>query len=527
MAAISSGDRPSLRGPISNVDSAPDVDPRSGLELYAITRDLTLRAQTGGADGVLTEIHDVLVLARAAGARRIIHQLLYIEALCNFHLGRLDECIAVCDRLTIELSDDPVDRGWLSSSASLRAIVHIVAGERTAALAELTDAAIYVHDSPPRGLAYVWAVNGLGVGYLAVRMYELALAQYDQISDESSFGEYSVSAFYRVLNAQLAHMYWGLELVRIGSLEARDHFEQALALEGSARDYLPAKDAKTWNLVLAARIGLCLAFLDQSEAAIDQLTVVIEPLSRQEVDEAIVARIGLVRALSNLTAQTALAQAERALLSISHTTDYALAMGAAWERARLYVDQPGVTATVEYAQLLARTSWQERDRLAASMGTRIAAATSRRQQMRDTERVLFDAGTGLASRVSFLQRLSSEVADGHQSGNTVSVAFLDVREDAFDETLDKVIAILQVDVLARYDTHELAVFAVGLTGQVLAERIRACGPDVLRNLTVGVASLPAPLSMTGLLLHADEALHAAHRQGGLVVNNHASVTPDP
>jgi GGDEF domain-containing protein len=108
----------------------------------------------------------------------------------------------------------------------------------------------------------------------------------------------------------------------------------------------------------------------------------------------------------------------------------------------------------------------------------------------------------------------------------VSVAFLDVREDAFDETLDKVIAILQVDVLARYDTHELAVFAVGLTGQVLAERIRACGPDVLHNLTVGVASLPAPLSMTGLLLHADEALHAAHRQGGLVVNNHASVTPD-
>lgn len=525
MAARSSGDRPAVRAAEADVELVSDVDPRSGLELYAITRDLTLRAQTGGADGVLTEIHDVLVLARAAGAQRIIHQLLYTEALCNFHLGHLDECIAVCNRLTTELSDDPVDRGWLSSSASLRAIVHIVAGERTAALTELTDAAIYVHDSPPRGLAYVWAVNGLGVGYLAVRMYELALAQYEQISDESSFGEYSVSAFYRVLNAQLAHLYWGLELVRIGSLEARGHFERALALDGSARDYLPAKDAKTWDLVLAARIGLCLAFLEQSEAAIDKLALVIEPLSREEVDEAIVARIGLVRALSNLTDQTALAQAERAVLSISHTTDYALAMGAAWERARLYLDQPDVAATADYAKLLAKTSWEERDRLAASMGTRIAAATSRRQQMRETERVLFDAATGLVSRVSFLQRLSSQVADARQSGVAVSVGFMDVRVDGFDETLDRVIAILQVDVLARYDTHELAVFAVGLTGPALAERIRVCGTDVLDNLTVGIASLPAPLSMTGLLLHADEALHVALRQGGLVINNHESVTP--
>lgn len=499
-------------------------EPPTWADLYATTRVLTLKAQTGAADGVLGEIHTVLALARAAGADRIVHQLLYIEALCNYHLGHLDEAIAGFNRLTAELTDSPVDRGWLSSSASMRAVVHIVAGDRTAGMAELTDAAIHLHDSPPRGLAYIWAVNVLGVGYLALRMYELALAQYDHIAAQASVSQYRVSALYRVLNAQLVHIYWGLELDRLGSTEAREHFEQALVLGEQARTLLPsAQDAQeTWELALAGRSGLCRAFLGDFAGAVDQLAPVIEPLARHEVDDAIVARIGLVRAYSNTNDGSALAHAERALLSITHTTDYALAVGAVWERVRLYLDQPGVGAAWDYAQLLANTSWEDRVRVSATMESRIASETFRRQQARETERLLYDGATGLASRVSFLQRLVADVSDAQQRGSAVSIGFVEVRAEAFDDTLERIIATLQVDLLARYDTHELAVLVVGQDGADLAARIRACGEDVLHHVTVGVASLTAPPSVTGLILHADEALFAARQRGGLFVNEHGS-----
>ena len=106
-------------------------------------------------------------------------------------------------------------------------------------MAELTEAAIHLHDAPPRGLAYIWAANVLGVGYLAVRMYELALAQYDQIGADTSVSSSRVSALYRVRNAQLAHIYWGLELDRTGDDGAAEHFRQAMALGAQARQYVP------------------------------------------------------------------------------------------------------------------------------------------------------------------------------------------------------------------------------------------------------------------------------------------------
>jgi GGDEF domain-containing protein len=503
----------------------PDLEPAeppTWADLYARTHVLTLKTQTGAADGVLSEIHAVLALARAAGADRVVHQLLYIEALCNFHLGHLEECIEGFNRLTAEVTDSPVDRGWLSSSASMRAVVHIVAGDRTAGIAELTEAAIHLRDSPPRGLAYIWAVNVLGVGYLALRMYELALTQYDHIAAQASVSQYKVSALYRVLNAQLGHIYWGLELDRLGSADASDHFEQALTLGEQARHLLSSTQdlQATWEMALAGRSGLCRAFLGDFKGAADQLVPVIEPLARHEVDDAIVARIGLIRAYSNMNAEAAVAQADRALLSITHTTDYALAMGAAWERVRLFVDQPGVEAELDYALRLAKMSWEERARVSSTMESRIAHETVRRQQARETERLLYDGGTGLASRVSFLQQLAARVTEAQQLGSAVGIGFLELPANEFDDTLERILPTLQVDLIARYDTHELAVVALGLDGEDLAARIRACGTEVLRHLTAGVASLIAPTSVTALMLHADEALLAARQRGGIVVNRH-------
>lgn len=518
MAAQATG-RPSSRGsPPPPID---ELEPPSWADLYATTRELTLRAQSGAADSVLNEIQVVLDLARAADAKRIVYQLLYVEALCNMQLGRNDECVAVCLDLTRELSDDPVDRGWLSSSASMRALVAIDR-EPGLPLPEVLEAAIQLYDSPPRGLAYIWAVNVLGVVYLALRLYELALTLYDQLAADKSVATYSVSALYRILNAQLAHLYWGLELDRTGAPDAPEHFEQAMALGEQARGHLPERDNHTWELVLAARKGLCLAYLGDPAAARKQLEPVMEPLARQEVDDAVVARLGLVRAHASSSSPVALAHAERAILSIGHTTDYALAMGAVWERARLHVEQPEAAAAADYARLLARTSWDDRSRLASTMESRITVETARRQEAREIERVLYDSATGLASRLSFLRQLERHLADDSQRGQDVCVGLLEVDAEGFDDTLEKIIATLQVELLARYDRRELAVIAIGIDGDELVARIEACGADVLDHLTGGVAALEAPTSATGLILHADEALLAARRNGGLRVNPHAT-----
>ena len=59
---------------------------------------LTLRAQTGGAEQVLDEIDAILQAAREAGARRIVHRVLYVTAMCNLRLNRLDDCLEASRR---------------------------------------------------------------------------------------------------------------------------------------------------------------------------------------------------------------------------------------------------------------------------------------------------------------------------------------------------------------------------------------------------------------------------------------------
>jgi GGDEF domain-containing protein len=498
-------------------------EPRSWAELHAAVNRLTLRAQTGGAEQVLDEIDRILQAARDAGARRIVHRVLYVTALCNLRLNRLDECLAASYELTRELSDDPVDRGWLSSSASMRALVSEMRSDRSQALESLIEAAIHLQAAPQRSPGYLNAVNGLGVGYLAIRLYEPALEQYQRPRDDELFAQFRVSGMFRVLNAQLAHLYWGLELDRIGSSEARDHFAEAMALGEQAKQHLPAsQDRAMWESLLEARSGLCLAFLDEPERAIERLEPVLEPLARHDMDEAVMARLGLVRALAELDRTAALAQSERALLSVAHTTDYAPSLGVAWEHARLHLDDTGAQVAAEYARLLAQASWDERTARAEAVAERVAVASARRAEAKDTERLLYDAATGLPNRLSFVQRLAGDVAEANRTGSSVGVALLDLPDGAFDELLDEVVATLAVDFLARIGPSELAAIGVGLDATQVARRIEDCAPAAAARLIAGVASLQAPPSVTGLVVHADEALLTARKTGGVVVNPFSS-----
>ena len=229
------------------------------------------------------------------------------------------------------------------------------------------------------------------------------------------------------------------------------------------------------------------------------------------------ARVGLARATSIVDRNLACGHADQAIAAVGHLTDYALSAAASWERARLDLDAPNSAAALDYCHLIARESWDERARMVRLVSARVADEVRVRQSVQHG-RLLHDEATGLPNRLLLLQHLATYVA----AGGVISLAFLDLSASPSDQILHAIIATLDVDLLARYGPSELAAVVVGVTAIELADRIRACGAEALDHLTVGIAALVAPASVSALVAHADEALLTAQRRGGIWVNPCAS-----
>lgn len=504
-------------------DSAPPV--RSWAELYTVADELTLRAQTGGALAVQGEVDEVLPEARAAGAHRVVHRLLYASALSAARLESLEECTAACDELAAEAGDRLANRGWLSSSHSLKAIVRIIEGRKQQAMEELLEAAVALHETPTEGPAHMYAINGLGVGYLGVGLYELATEMYDGVAEKVRIGEFKLSRLFHLLNAQLAHTYWALDLDRIGDSQASTHFLKALEITREAWAYLPDQDRETWELRLRARSGLCLAFLGETEIAIERLEPVVTAMARRELDEEVMSRMGLVRAYAAQDRERASDLAERLIDAVKASTDRPLALSAAWERTRLHTMAADTAATpaARYTRILERDRWDQRTRDARATRGRIQRELDRRAAAA-TDTAFLDAGTGLPNRFALEVRLRSCIERAQEGSDPVSLAVISIDRDAGVDTMNRLAATLDVDFLARLSAHELAAIGVGQHASELADRVRRCDPLTVGHLTVGVASLAAPTSVSALLVHADEALLEAARRGGpeVVVNTQSS-----
>lgn len=497
-------------------DSPAQAAPTRG-ELYTAVNDFTLRANSGEAAQVLVEMDRIVHLAREVGAKRIVQRALHITAFCNLVVGRLNDCVETCHLLNAESSDNPIDRGWRSSSESMLAIVSISRGERVRALELIVEATILLRDGPTRGPAYLGAVNGVVIGCLSLRLYELALEEYARVEEDAVLAEYRVAAFFGILNTQLAHIYCGLELDRVGWATARSQFEEALEHGQRARSHLPEHDEGPWELILEARAGMCLAFLGETDLALPRLEAAVALLQQRPMEETIMAQIGLSRATSIVDRDAAREHADHALAAVGHLTDYALSSAATWERVRLDLDVPGSTAAVDYCHLIAGESWDERVRMVRLVSARIAAEVRVRQSVQHG-RLLHDEATGLPNRLLLLQQLAGYVA----AGGVVSLAFLDLSSSPPEQALHAIIATLDVDLLARYGPSELAAVGVGVSALELADRIRACGAAPLDHLAVGIAALLAPSSVSALIAHADEALLTAQRRGGIWINPSAS-----
>lgn len=494
---------------------------RDFAHLYDIADDLTARCQTGEAARVLDEVDAPLREAEEAGAAEIINRLRYVVALGNLQLGHLDEVVAACDKIIDELTDQG-DAAWLSSAHSLRGIALQFRGDHLAAVNALVDAAVLLDEARPTGQPYIYAVNGLAVGYQGLRLYELALDEYGRATTLVSRPGFNLSRVFHVFNRMLIQIYWGMELDRLGRPDvAREHFSAALELSRAAAP-LPRTNTRAWELRLRARVGLCRAMIGDAEAAVADLEPTVETMGRYNLDEEAMARIGLVRAYAELGwTERAAAESDRAALAADKIKDPQLVLGAVWEQVRLVTtsDESPTAVVADYARRLEAERWEERERFVRETRDRLESERERRAARKMSAEYLNDPLTGLANRRHLHLRLREMVSRAHALDEVLTLAFVALDQTTPPQTLIDVGKRLH-DVagphgfVARYGGNELVLVTPVLSGRDAAALIRSSVDGAATAPTVGIASVEGPPSVAGLVAAADEALLAARRSGG-------------
>lgn len=495
---------------------------RDVAHLYDIADDLAARCQTGEAEGVLAEVPAPLAEAEEAGAAEVVNRLRHVAALGNLELGRLDDAVAACDRI-IDALGGRGDAAWLASAHALRGVALEIRGDHLAAVTDLVDAAVVLDDARPTGWAYIYAVQGLAVGYKSLRLYELALEEYGRAAALVARPGFNLSRVLHLLDRMLIEIYWGMELDRLGrASDARAHFRAALALSEDAAP-LPRENHATWTLRLRARVGLCRAMTGEASTAIADLEPTVATMTRHRVDDEAVARIGLVRAYAESgTTDLAVAEGARAELAADATQDPQLVLAAVWEQVRLATDaaEPADAVVAGYAQQLERERWDERERFVRETRDRLASERDRRAARKMSAEYLTDGLTGLSNRRHLELRLREMVSRAQSLGEVLTLAFVDLDPATPTESLVGVGKRLAEQsaphgFVARYGGTELVLLAPRLSGREAASMIR----DGMQGSTgqppiVGIASVKGPVTVAGFVATADEALHAARRSGG-------------
>lgn len=507
-------------------DGDPSHILRDWAHLYEAADELTARCQTGEAAGVLVDIVAPLAEADAAGVVEVLHRLRYVVALANLHLGDLDRAVEACDQL-IALAGEGGDPAWPSSAHALRGIARSERGDHLSAVDDLVDAAVLLDDARPTGQPYVYAVDGIGVGYLGLRLYELAAETYQRGTLLLNRPGLNLPRMFHLFHHMLVEISWGLELERLEELsEAGAHFRAALAIADGA-DPLPATGTNAWALRLRALVGLSHAMTGAAELAVGLLEGSVESLAAKSLDEEVMARIGLIRAYGELNdAERALAQADAAERAVEGKDGHQLRLSIAWERHRVARAAGRSAAAIvvsEYASRLEQERWEDRLRFGAETRARLRSEIERRAARKMSAEYLTDAMTGAANRRHLELRLPEMVSRARTHDETVALAFIDLDGDTAIEDLVSIGARLRTDAgpdgfVARYGGAEFVVVLPRMTARQLADVVdgvvgtrRVEGTPRPR---VGVASSLRPPSVAGLMAAADEALLAARRAGG-------------
>ncbi len=437
--------------------------------------------------------------------------------------------------------------GWQSIALSFRATQHMLLSELNpqvfdmeTTLQDLGQAEAALSNGVTDGFVLATAHTGLGHGYHALRLYELALPQYEAALEASLSHSADVAVMTAVtseLNLAELHLNWSVELHRIRETDrARDKSSTAARHAALAQEYASTDDTRLYAAT-AALLAACADSTGAPEEVVVRIREGIHDVKDHGLRESRAFALPFLAWALDRAGRLpeALGVAAEACDALPADATWMLISAAYHTRAALLArsGSDSARAGLAYGDQLAKTMW--RQRLRTLHNARSVQILERVTLERDRVNVLAhtDALTGVGNRRAFDVRVA-ELGLASAENSEVTMIVVDVDRlkavndagghEAGDLTLQAVASALTgqvraADLVARLGGDEFVAVVQGVDradATALAARMidavsAALGPTV--TVSVGVATGPASEAGAGLLRSADRAMYAAKRAG--------------
>lgn len=527
----------------------------------AEVRRLLGLAQTGEREQALILADEQLRAVESPG-------FLYVRAVAlhsrGDHQGAADTAVRILTLTAGEAIDlAPEARaeldGWRSIALSLRAWQHLLLSETNrqasdleSILHDLAQAEAMLSSGLFDGFLLSTAHTCLGNGYLELRLYELAVPNYEAAFAAATDNPYAVvvdRALGSQLNLATILLNWSMELHRIRDSEgAREKGVIAARHAEIAREYANTGATRAWAVHADLLLACADSILGNHGQVMKRIRDALKVLQGRGLRESpSYALPFLARALDRAGQHDqALEVAQQAISALPEDASWIVASAAHHTRATLLAQSgsESARAALSYGDQLAETMW--RQRLRTLHDVRSMQFRERVTRERDRVQVLAstDALTGVGNRRAFDVRMSYL---GTSAADEVAMIVVDVDRlkavndaeghEAGDRTLQAVAAALvsQVrsgDLLARLGGDEFVAVLEGMdrvaAGEVADRMVAAVSEAVGPTVTVslGVATGPSADAGSSLLRAADRAMYAAKRRSRVVMTGSQPVVPE-
>jgi diguanylate cyclase (GGDEF)-like protein len=467
----------------------------------------------------------------------------FVRAIALRVLGRSSEAMSAID-LMLQAADREGSQGWRSCALSGRAYQRLLMGDQLAqhaveaVLQDLVDAELALARGVEDTVIAEHAHTGVALGYNELRLYELALPQYEAAYAVSAQdGRQSGHASMWQSNIATLHLEWALELYRVGQVaEAEQHSLAAAAHAALAVEEASGPDAEQWRQDAHLLAGCAAADGPDPAGAARSIERYAAALREREQRNEVAFCWPFLAVALNRSGEheRALQVIERAATDLPADAGWLTTATVNHTRAILLANDGGraATAALAYGDSLAQALWRQRQGTlhTAKIMKSFDLLRSEHQQMARTVDV--DSLTEVANRRAFDRVIESMGASG--GNRRVAVLLLDLDEfnqvndtlghAAGDTVLRAVAAVLagevrDGDLVARLGGDEFGVLLPGadtatasLVAQRMVEAIAALDGGAV-TVSVGVAS-GAASSVSATWHAADSAMYVAKRAGG-------------
>jgi diguanylate cyclase (GGDEF)-like protein len=468
-------------------------------------------------------------------------------------LGRSSEALGAVD-LMLQSAEREASQGWRSCALSGRAWQRLMLGEQfaehavDAVLQDLVDAEIALARGVEDSMIAEHAHTGVALGYHQLRLYELALPQYEAAYAVSAQdGRQAGHQAMWQCNIATLHLEWALELYRVRQVaEAEQHSLAAGAHAALAAEQAGGPD--TERLRQHAYLLAACAAADGPDPAgaarsIERYAAALGERG-QRLEVAFCWPFLAVALSRSGEHERALQVIERAATDLPADAGWLTTAAVNHTRAILLAEEGGraAAAALAYGDSLAQALWRQRQGTLQTATTMKSYDRLRIEHERVARTAETDSLTEVANRRAFDRVVESMGVSGDDRRVAVLLVDLDnlkrvndAHGHAAGDTVLRAVAgvlageVRDGDLVARVGGDEFGVLLPGAdTGtanrvaQRMAEAIDALD-DCAVTVSIGVAS-GATSGVIATWHAADSAMYVAKRAGGNRVHLHEPVS---